>query len=162
MEIVWKKAKKSINDGGDECVWVADVRRLRESLGHAAILKINETTILDTTDVVVRDEDGTVCQYTHREFYVFLVGVKNGDFDEYLELIPDEEKTNDGFTRVRILHNAESPQGVNLGELQIDDEGNIKGKIYDQRTLDQLKSREVRFSDVRAQFHISPLDLDPR
>lgn len=163
IEIVWKKGSDSGGNDGGDCFWVAEVAPLREQLGDAT-LKIDDEIILDTTDVVVRDEYDNLCQYTYREFSVFGVAVKAGEFDELIAkgAVVEEKVVRKPPTQVSIIHVPTEADGVtrrsvvNLGYIEIDTDGNITGKITQPQLREGLKTEDIYFDVLESVLLFKP------
>lgn len=73
--------------GGNDCVHVIDVR-----VDHAAMRTLGEPDdFLSTTDVVIHDEHGNVCQFTYQEWHAFRLKMADGTFDHVGDYVSPED-----------------------------------------------------------------------
>lgn len=73
--------------GGNDCVHVIDVR-----VDHAAMRTLGEPDdFLSTTDVVIHDEHGNVCQFTYQEWHAFRLKMADGTFDHIGDYVSPED-----------------------------------------------------------------------
>lgn len=95
----WIKARESMTEGGDQCVYVLPIDR--DDTGPTTVQIDNpdgrtafEVALRADTDVLMRDEHGNVLQLTAREFQLFRRAMKGGEFDHIaVEQFPASDLT---------------------------------------------------------------------
>ena len=80
--IEWTKSSRSGGNDGGNCVWAG---RVDKFMIPGVTIFLGDVELQPGTFVVVKDEHGGICQYTRREWEVFSIGFKAGEFDHLLD-----------------------------------------------------------------------------